>query len=87
MEETVIRAVVTGVMLAIAGLIANLIWKAIRSVKASDEGSRRFRVVWMSAFALAYIGLMVSAPEIAGLMIALAVIAGAVYWVRSGMKK
>lgn len=86
MEESVIRALVTGVMLGIAGLIATLIWKAIRSVKSSPEASRRVKLLAMWGFGLGYVALAVSAIELLVPMVSLAVIVGAVYWVRKGMK-
>lgn len=87
MDESVIRGLVMGGMLAAAGFVANMIWKMVRSVKASEEGSRRFGLVVRWGFVLGYFALAFSAPEITGVMLSLAAIVGVIYWVRSGMKK
>ena len=87
MDESVIRGLVMGGMLGIAGLIATLIWKMVRAVKSSSEGSRRVKLVALWGFALGYIMLAVSIPEATGLMLGLAALVGVAYWVRAGMKK
>ena len=87
MDESVIRGLVMGGMLGIAGLVATLIWRMIRAVESSDEGSRRVKLVALWGFALGYVAMAVSIPEATGLMLGLAALIGVVYWVRAGMKK
>lgn len=60
MDESIVRGLVTGAMLGIAGLIATSIWKMIRSIKASSEASsetsRRVKLLLLWSLALGYVG-------------------------------
>jgi hypothetical protein len=87
MEDTLIRGLVAGLMLGIVGFIANLIWKAIRSVNTNAEGSRRLKLVCWWAFGIGYTVLAFSDVALMATMIPLAVIAGTIYWIRTGMRK
>ena len=87
MDESIVRGLVTGAMLGIAGLIATLIWKMIRSIKASSEASRRVKLLLLWSLALGYVGFGVSEPAFLPALIFFAAVVGAIYWVRSGMKK
>jgi chromate transport protein ChrA len=87
MNEAVISGLVMGATLGIAGLVATVIWKVIRSIRASSEASRRVKLLVLWTFALMYVGFGISEPAFIPLLAFFAALVGAVYWVRSGMKK
>lgn len=83
MDEAVIRGLVMGGMLALAGFAANLAWKLIRS---SSEGARRLKIVIVSAVVLFVGGIMLAEMGFLGTM-GVAIAIAAVVWVFKGFKR
>lgn len=82
MDEALIRGLVIGLFLAAIGLIADLVWKLIRS---PSEGARRLKLVFRIALLLLVASLMVAGMGVLGALGAGIAIA-AVIWVIKGFK-
>ena len=82
MNESVIRGLITGLTLAVVGLIADQIWKLIRS---PSEGARRFRLVSSIALFLLVASAMVAAMGVPG-AIGTGIVIAAIVWVIKGFK-
>jgi len=82
MDETLIRGLLTGLVFAVIWIIADQIWKLIRS---TSEGARRFKLV--SAIA---IFLLVASMMVAGMgpwgAIGTGIAIAAIFWVIKGFK-
>ena len=83
MDELVVRGLVLGVVFALVGGAAALIWKLFRS---PSEGARRIRWVLYGLAALFVGACVLAASGPGGLLVAAAII-GASIWVFRGFKR
>ena len=82
MDESVIRGLVMGGMLAAVGFAATLVWKLVRS---PSEAARRGRLVLMGTLAVGFVAVAAAEPardRPVYIIIGLAIIAG--IWVFKG---
>lgn len=83
MDETVVRGLIVGLVFAVIGVIADQVWKLIRS---PSEGARRFKIVSGIALVLLVGGIMIEGMGPVGALGTTIAIA-AVVWVIKGFKK
>ena len=82
MDETVVRGLIIGVAFALIGLVANMVWKLIRS---KSEGARRVKLVAAIALVLLVGSVMLEAMGAVGAIISLVVIASLI-WIAKGFR-
>jgi len=80
MDESLIRGLFQGLMLAIIGISAALFWKLIRS---KSEVARRFKLVALAGLGLCVLALVLDSAGLVPTLITAAVIA-ALVWVYRG---
>ena len=82
MDETLARGLLMGLVFAVIGLVANVIWKIIRS---PSEGARRFKIVSGIALFLLVASMMVAGMGVMG-AVGTGIAIAAVIWVIKGFK-
>ncbi len=83
MDEALARGLIVGLVIAIIGVVADQIWKLIRS---RSEGARRFKLVSGIALALMVVSAMVAGMGPLGAL-GTSIVMAAMVWVFKGFKK